>query len=174
MKKNVNEKKIPFKNYIYAVLILVFSILIVLYIFSWYNVKKEEKLMNSYLITSKTIESKIKDLNTLEQVISEAPLSYFVLVSFTGNEEVYNLEKSIKRYIDKYKLNDSFYYVDASNNKNNSEYLNKLNKIFNTNKINNIPVLIYIDEGNVKEIINDLKIESFKDLLVQYKFETVK
>ena len=159
MKKR-NEKNITLKKYIYSVLILVGVILLLLYIFSWYNVKKEEKLIKSYLISSKTIESKINNLNDLEQSLKEAPLSYFVLVSYTGNEEVYNIEKRLKRIIDKYKINDIVYYVDATNNLNNMEYLDELNKLFNTKEIDNIPVLIYFEEGKVKDVVNSITNEN--------------
>lgn len=174
MKKNITEREIPFKNYIYAVLLLTGVILLVLYLFSWYNIKKEEKLMNSYLINSKTIESKIDDLDSLEQTLTEAPLSYFVFISYTGNEEIYNLERNLKRVIDKYKLNDSFYYVDSTNNKKDSNYINNLNNIFKTNKIEEIPVLIYVEKGSIKEILNNIKIDDFKKLLDTYEFKTVK
>jgi hypothetical protein len=173
MKKR-KEKKIELKNYIYSILILAGGILLVIYIFSWYNVKKEEKLMNSYLISSKTIESKINNLNDLEQTIKEAPLSYFVLVSYTGNEDVYNMEKKLKRIIDKYKINDIIYYVDASNNINSKEYLDELGKLFNIKEVTKIPVLIYIEEGKVKDVTSILTVDNIKKLLDENDFELVK
>ena len=69
-KKSVNKKTtksdryVSPKNYFYAFLILIGGILLALYVFEWYQVKKEEKLMTSYLISSNTIESNIKDFCT--------------------------------------------------------------------------------------------------------------
>ena len=168
------KRRIPVKNYIYSILILVGVILLILYLFSWYNVKKEEKLMKSYLISSKTIESKIDNLNDLEQTLSEAPLSYFVVFSYTGNEEGYNMERNLKRVIDKYRLNDSIYYVDASKNLNNQEYIDNLNKLFKTKNVKNIPVIIYVEEGKTKEVLNSITSDSFKELLERNNFKIVK
>ncbi len=168
------KRRIPIKNYIYSIIILVGVILLILYIFSWYNVKKEEKLMKSYLISSKTIESKIDNLQDLEQTLSEAPLSYFVIFSYTGNEDVYNMERSLKRVIDRYKLNDSIYYVDASKNLNNKEYINNLNKMFKTKNVKYLPVIIYVEEGKAKEVLNNITSDSFKELLERNNFKIVK
>ena len=102
------SKKINPQNYLYALLVLVGGIIITLYIFEWINVKKEEKLMTSYLISSKTIDSTISDFDSLNQIRQEAPSSYFIYLSYTGNEDIYNFEKELKRVIDKYDLNNNF------------------------------------------------------------------
>ena len=86
--RNINNKKIPSKNYLYALLILIGGIIIVLYIFEWINVKNEEKLMNSYLLTSNTINSKIEDFDSLKQILKETSSSYFIYLSYTGEEEI--------------------------------------------------------------------------------------
>lgn len=172
--KKKKDKKIPTKNYFYTFLMLIIAVGLVLYIFSWYKVKQEEKLMNSYLISSKTINYKIDDINTLSQTLKEAPLSYFVLISFRENEDNYKMEKSLKRTIDKYKLNELFYYVDATNDKDNLEYKNKLNKLFNTKEIEELPVLLYIEEGKTKEILKEITVDNFKKLLDSNGFEIIK
>ncbi|MBE6156808.1 MAG: hypothetical protein E7161_03585 [Firmicutes bacterium] len=176
------DKYISPKNYLYAILILLGGIILTLYIFEWYQVKKEEKLMTSYLISSKTIESSIEDLNSLNQIRQEAPSSYFIYISYTGDEEIYNLEKDFKRVIDKYKLNDMFYYVDLTKLKNNNEnYLNEIKNSLGIKDLKKIPALIYVHEGkilesNVLDGINDtlLKAGDLENLLDIYEFETVK
>lgn len=170
------------KNYLYAFLILVGGILFALYIFEWYQVKKEEKLMNSYLITSKTIESSIEDLNSLNLIRQEAPSSYFIYIGYTNDEDVYNFEKELKRVIDKYKLNDIFYYVDLTELKENNEnYLEEIEKKLEIKDIQNVPAIIYVNEGKILEsnILDGidgtkLKIEDLEKLLDIYEFETVK
>lgn len=176
------NKKINFKNYIYAFLILIGSIILVIYMFEWYQVKKEEKLMESYLITSKTIESSIEDLESLKQIRQESPASYFIYISYTNDEEVYNFEKELKRVIDKYKLNDSFYYVDLTKLKDsNPNYLEEIKNSLELEDLDSIPAIIYVNEGkilnsNILDGINNtkLKIEDFEQLLEIYEFETVK
>lgn len=188
IKKNVrkitkkNDSYVSPKNYVYAFLILVGGIVLSLYIFEWYQVKQEEKLMRSYLISSKTIESNIKDLDSLNQIRQEAPSSYFIYLGYTGDEDVYNLEKNLKRVIDKYKLNDIFYYVDLTDLKNNNEnYLEEIENNLKIDELNNIPALIYVNEGNIlnSNVLdglnnNMLKVEELEKLLDVYEFETVK
>ena len=178
---NKNDKYISPKNYIYAFLILVGGIVLTLYIFEWYQVKQEEKLMTSYLISSNTIESNITDIESLEQITQEAPSSYFIYIGYTGDEDVYNLEKELKRVIDKYKLNDEFYYLDITDLKNkNQDYLKEINSKLDVN-LENIPAIIYVNEGkildsNVLDGVNDtkLKVSDFEQLLDIYEFEIIK
>lgn len=177
-----NEKNISIKNYIYAFLILVGAIVLTLYIFEWYQVKREEKLMTSYLISSKTIESSIEDLNSLNQIRQEAPSSYFIYLSYTSDEKVYDLEKELKRVIDKYKLNDMFYYVDLTELKENNEnYLVNIKDSLHIKELKRVPALVYVYEGqilerNVLDGTNNklFTVDEVEKLLKDYDFETVK
>ena len=176
-----NGKYINPKNYLYALLILIGGILLVLYVFEWYQVKKEEKLVNSYLITSKTINYKIEDLSSLTQIRQEAPSSYFIFLSYTKDEEVYNLEKNLKRVIDKYKLNDVFYYVDVTNIMEQETYLDNIKSALGVSILDKIPAIIYVHEGKILEsnvldgVGKDiLKVEDLEDILEIYEFEAVK
>ena len=183
--KSKNTKKeekttINPRNYLYAFLILVGGILLALYISKWYAVKKEEKLMTSYLITSNTIQNS-NDLNSFSQLIQEMPSSYFVYISYTGNEEVYNLEKNLKMVIDKYNLNDIFYYVDVTNLTGKENYLEEIKSSLKLPRLKNVPAIIYVDEGKVLEsnILDGIKDTNFKindleDLLSVYDYEVIK
>ncbi len=176
-----NEKYISPKNYLYAFLILVGGIVLTLYIFEWYQVKQEEKLMTSYLISTNTIESNISDIEALEQITQEAPSSYFIYIGYTQDEDVYKLEKELKRVIDKYKLNGEFYYLDITNLKTESnDYINKINNKLNI-KLENVPAIIYVNDGkildsNILDGVNGtkLKVADFEQLLDIYEFETIK
>jgi DNA integrity scanning protein DisA with diadenylate cyclase activity len=170
MVKKKEEKQYPLKNYIYAVLILIGGILLTLGLFKLYNIKKEEKLSNSYLLSSNTINISIDDLDTLDQIVLEAPSSYFVYISYTGSEQIYRLEKELKKIIDKYKINDIFYYVNVNNYENNKEYLDKIKIAFGVEKLDKIPAIVYIDEndssknsiiyGKNEELLNANELES--------------
>ena len=182
-KKNVNLKnKISARKYFYAFLILIGGILLTLYIFEWVNVKNEEKLMNSYLISSNTINSSIKDFDSLNQVRQESPSSYFIYLSYTGDEKVYNFEKELKRVIDNYELNDNFYYLDITEIKNNNEnYINEIQDKLNIKWLERVPAIIYVHEGkilesNILDGINGtmLKIEDLENLLDIYEFDLIK
>lgn len=181
-KNNKKETTIKIKplNYLYALLIFAGVILITMYIFSWYQVKKEERLMTSYLISSKTIESSINDLESLTQIRQEAPSSYFLYFGYTGDDDVYNFEKSLKRIIDDYKLNDMFYYINLTNlMETNPNYLEEVASNLGIEKLKNVPAIIYVKDGkitkdNILDGINNskLSIANFEELLDIYEFES--
>ncbi len=177
---SAREKKINPQNYFYAFLILVGGILLTLLIFKWYNTKKEEKLMISYLVSTNTIESSISDLNSLDLIKQESPSSYFIYLGFTKDEEVYNLERELKELIDDYKLNDIFYYVDLTEyREKDKEYLDIIKEKLDIEDLKQVPAIIFIENGQVEEILDgvkntSLKIDDVKKLLDVYGFEAVK
>lgn len=149
------------------------------YFWRWYDVKKEERLMNSYLVSSGTISLTIHNLDEVNQVLfsNETPDKYFVLINYTKNEDNYNLEKDLKNIIDNYKLNDSFYYLDVTDLKNsNNNYINEINKTFKTKDIKSIPTILYYENGSLKEVVkridnNTINAGDFQKLLDIYEFE---
>ncbi len=174
------EKKIKPQNYLYAFLILAGSIIIAIYIFSWYQVKQEEKLMNSYLLSSKTIESSFDNLDAFNQTMQEVPSSYFIYLGYTGDKDVYELETNLKRVIDKYKLNDIFYYIDVTELKKKDGYLKNISEKLKVKNLENIPAIIYVNNGEIKE--NDvldgvngtmLKVGDLEKLLDIYEFDVL-
>ena len=176
------EKRISSKNYLYAFLILVGGIILTLYIFEWMNVKKEEKLMTSYLISSNTIDSSIEDLDSFNQVRQESPNSYFIYLSYTGDEEVYNFEKILKRNIDNYNLRDNLYYIDLTKlMKDNENYIEIVKTKLGIKEIEKVPAIIYVHNGeiiesNILDGINGtmLKVADLENLLDIYDYELVK
>ena len=174
-KKNKNSKYIPTKNYIYGALILLAVVFLAWYAISWYEVKEEEKLMTSYLITTNTLSYEIKNLNEVTQVLKESPNNYFIYISYTNDENVYRLEKKIKKVIDNYELQDEFYYINITDIKDDDKLLRNLNDTFNTTKINNVPCILYYQNGDLKQIITEDKkvfsIDKLTDLLTKYEYE---
>lgn len=113
-KKKSKKNNINFKKLFYFIIGFLLIIFLIWYIISWKNVKKEEKLMNSYLITSNTLSVEIKDLSETIQVLKESPSEYFVYISYTNDEKVYSFEKKLKKLIDNYNLKDEFYFVNVT------------------------------------------------------------
>ncbi len=176
-KANNNIKKIKPQNYLYAFLILAGSICLAIYIFSWYQVKKEEKLMQSYLVSSSTIESAFDDIDTFIESRQEVPSSYFIYLGYTGDEDVYELETNLKRVIDKYKLNDVFYYIDVTELKKQDNYLSIISEKLNIQSLASIPAIIYVHNGeiidsNILDGVNGtmLKVGDLEKLLDIYEF----
>lgn len=175
-KKNTNNY-FPIKNYIYGALIIVAIIGLVWYALSWYNVKQQEKLMTSYLISSNTLTSEIQDLNEIVQVLKESPSEYFVYISYNNDENIYRLEKKLKKIIDNYGLKDSFYYINITQEKNDKDIYTRLNDAFNTNTITNVPCILYFKNNILEQtIIDDKKVfnvNDFTEVLKDYEYEKI-
>ncbi len=150
-----NERFIPIKNYFKAILIVVVAICLVWYVLSWYRVLKENKVATSYLVKEKIVSKEINDLSEVNDVFLEAPTNYFVYVSFTGDEDIYNMEKELKSLIIDYNLNDLFYYLNISSIKDDKELISKVNEALNLNgiKITNIPTIIYFKDREAIDVI---------------------
>ncbi len=146
-----NERYIPTKNYVIAIAVIIGILLLVWYCFAWYKVYKEEKVSTSYLIKSNVISNEIKDLNEIFDIFSEAPDEYYVYVSYTGDEEIFNMEKSLAKIIKKYDIVDQFYYLNVTGIKDNKDYVNDVNRALGLRdeKIVNIPTIIYYRDGEV-------------------------
>ena len=150
-KKQVAEAKhrISQRN-IYIIIGIVIVLAVVgFYFFRLQQARNEEKLNSSYLISSGTVSLEIKNLDEVSQILLESPTEYFVLITYTGNEDTYNLEEGIKTIIDDYKLSDSFYYLNIESIMDSDNYLTRLNSAFNTDKITTVPIILYFKDGEL-------------------------
>ena len=170
-KVNKSERFIPIKNYIISIGIVIAAVLLTIYGFAWYNVLKEGKVSQSYLVKSKVISSEIQSLDEVEAIFAEVPDEYFIYISYTGSEEIYNMEKDLKKVINKYELNDKFYYLNVSDIKEKKNYIDKINKSLKLEEeIKQVPTIVYIREGKVVDIIersddNMMNVGDFQKLL---------
>lgn len=169
-----NERFIPIKNYVIAFGIVVAAVLLTIYGFAWYNVLKEGKVSQSYLVKEKVISNEIQSLDEVEAIFAEVPDEYFIYISYTGSEEIYNMEKELKKVINKYELNDQIYYLNVTEIKEKDDYIDKINKSLNLEeKVTQVPTIVYIKEGKVVDIIkrnddNMMNVGDFQKLLDIY------
>ena len=150
-----NERFIPMKNYLIAALLVVVIVLLTWYGFAWYKVAKEKKVSVSYLIEEKVISKEITDLGEAIDVFSETPSSYFLYISYTGNEEIYNMEKKLESLINEYNINDSMYYLNVTNIKDDNNFLEQINTSLALEdvKLTKVPTIVYFYEGKAVDII---------------------
>ena len=142
--KNATQTITPKTIYIIIGVVLA-VILIVVYIYRVNQVRRDEQITNSYLLTTDTVSLEIKNLDEVSQILAEAPQSgYFVLITYTGDAETYALEESIKGIIDDYKLNDVFYYLNVLDIMEQDNYITRINNAFNTDEIDKIPTILYL------------------------------
>lgn len=174
-KKKSKKNNINFKKLFYFIIGFLLIIFLIWYIISWKNVKKEEKLMNSYLITSNTLSVEIKDLSETIQVLKESPSEYFVYISYTNDEKVYSFEKKLKKLIDNYNLKDEFYFVNVTNIKDDENFYSEINDTFNTKLISNIPSILHFKNNELKKVIYNKDLNktytNFENLLKENEFD---
>ena len=161
------------RNYYIGVVIALLIIFAVLYYLKVYETARQKKYSESYLVSSGAVDLNVDSLEGIDQVLSEAPESYFVFISYTKDEAEYKLETKLKTIIDGYGLKDSFYIVNttAYTENDDDDLYDKLNDSFklNKDKINSIPIIIYFKDKDYK-IIDPNKLESF---LIKNNFEKV-
>ncbi len=148
-----NEKYIPTKNYIVALIIVLAAIFLTWYGFAWNKVRQENKVSISYFVKNNIITKEIDSLEELDSITQEAPERFFIYISYTGDEKIYDLEKSLAPIIKKYELNDSFYYLNVSELKKQDNYIDEINnKLGLTDvKITNVPTVVYFVDGTVSK-----------------------
>lgn len=176
-----NEKKkfkyFPFGNWVYLIVFLIVIGLAYWYISAWKQVKEYEKYLSSYLVSTNTITYEVTNLDEMVQVSQESPSSYFVYVGYTGDANVFKLEKKLKVIIDEYGLQDSFYYVDVTKRLEDTNLLKDLNDSFNTTDIKNTPCILFYKDGNLERIIDNDKgvfnADELTKLLNDYNYEKI-
>ncbi len=167
-----NERFVPIKNYVVVVLVIIGIIALVLYGFSWHKVIQENRVSTSYLIKSKVISNEMQSIEELKDVFSEAPSDYYLYISYTGSQEIYDMEKELTALINEYKIGEQFYYLNVTDVKNEKDYINKINEALGLKdkKVINVPTIIYFKDGKAVDIIkkdgnNIMNIGDFQKLL---------
>lgn len=164
------------KNILIIVCIVLALILVIFYGYRVNKLKETDTLSKSYLLDSGTVSLEIKNLDEVNRILAESPTEYFVLISYTGNKDTYKLENGLKRILDKYKLNDSFYYLNVKSIMDEDNYLNRLNNAFNTDKIKKVPTILYYKNGKIVDVVtrndnNIINAGDFQKLLDIYGYE---
>ncbi len=146
-----NNRYIPTKNYVITLLIVIGSILLALYIFSWYQAFKKEQYAKSYLVSNNIVSNEITSIEELTSVLSETPNDYFLMISYTQDKDTYELEKDIAKIIEDYELKNYFYYFNISDINNDDNYINDINKALNLkdNQVTKVPTIIFFQNKTV-------------------------
>lgn len=157
-----NETRyIPIKNYVLMVLMCIAVILITLYLFKWNQVKKEEKISQSYLVENKLVNNQTSSIDELKNVLTENSSRLLLYISYRNSSKIYNIEKNYTDIFKNYNISDIFYLFDITDIKeNNKNYNNLINNYLDIN-VNGYPVIIYYEDGQISSY---KKIDSAKDL----------
>jgi len=152
MAKGKKNKKVPSRNYLIAVLTIAAVLLLTIYGFEWYKAYENEKLSTSYLMKSNTIFHEIKDLDSLDLILSEAPGEYFLYISYTNSRDIYNLEKDLKDVIEEHQLSDEFYFLNVTSIMDDEDFYKRLNAALDISfEIKTIPIILYFRDRALHE-----------------------
>lgn len=158
-------KQKPLKNYIGLGVLFVLVIVLLFYLKSWSDTYKKEKYSKSYL-TDKVEEVKLSELEVSTKEMNDVLL----LVTTTGSKKVYKQEEKIYNYMKKENVINKFIYLDITSEKN---YTSKLNNIYGNILIGEVPLLIYIKNGNAIKVINsdsgEIEVELIKQIINEYE-----
>lgn len=144
MYKSKKEKlrEIPKKNYIYLLLILLGTILLLIYIYKWYDTYNENTLntsiMNEYLT--------VINYNELDNYIIENK-DAVIYVSILGNEKINRFERKFKNAILDNNLKNEILYLDLTN-----ENINTVTKKLQIDE--NFPHLVVYTNGIITDTYN--------------------
>ncbi len=172
MAKKIFAKKIPKKNYYVVLLVSVLVIIITLYIRSFYISYRISRINESVFSNKNINQINTEDFNFTVGETSEA----IIYVSYTGSDEVYDMEKKLYREIKKKKLTEKIIYWNVTDLKR-EEYLSILKNAFPDieREITSAPMLIYIKDGVPMEAMSsELKMIDYKvldNLIAKYEIE---
>lgn len=150
----MTKKKLPSTYQKYTILIVgilgLFIISFLLYtLISGIN---NNKANSSYLVKHKLVT---KSYNIAEDLsgLKNNKGTYFIYLSYTGNKEIYALEKDLKSLIKQYKLKDKFYYVNLDSLKDDANKINAVNELLGLSevKVTKVPTIIYVTDGEIKK-----------------------
>jgi len=174
MTKTKNEKReIPFKNYIMLGVIIISTLLISLYIFSWY------RQYSNNTITKPIITSTLREVeyDNLPNVLQERDVLVMYMCT-TSQDICRNFEKKFSEYIKDNNLSEEIIYLNLgySNDEN-----NLLNKVYQEYKSDNLvkkvyqyPTLLIFNQGKIVDVLSSsnkhkINIEQVDEFLESYE-----
>ena len=163
------KRYIPIKNYFIAAFTILLIVGLSIYAYRWYKISELEQTRECYLLKTNTISMEITDINNMQTILMEAPSDYYIYISYTRSTDVLNLEKDLKKIIDKYGINNDFYYINTSKKNSKNKYLDIINNKFSIN-VTSVPTIIYVKDGKVQD---DNILESKKGIIKASDFEKI-
>jgi len=166
----MGKRVIPKKNYYILIGLLVGVVILTFSIVSICNAIKNNNVNSGY-INRYVSEISYKELDTY---LLEPASNTFVYITYTGNENIYKLEKSMKKLINNYELANNFIYVDVTEEMNNKNFMDSLNTKFNyASKIEKLPVILYYKDGILTDKLESeniiFNVADFQKMLDNYE-----
>lgn len=149
------KNSVTTKNYFRIMVITILCVCFVTYLYNVYNNYLDEKNKNSYL--SRVVGEVGYD--ELDSVLVETVDDYYLYFTYINKKDILELEEDLKEIIIKNNLENNFYIVNVSDKYKEEDFYNNLNKKLNikTNKIEEVPSIVYFDNGKLSGIISSTK-----------------
>lgn len=164
----MSKRVVPKKNYYILIGLLIGVVILTFSIVSICNAVKNKNITSGYL-NKYVSEISYKELDTY---LLEPASDTFVYITYTGDENVYKLEKGLKKIINNNELADNFIYVDITEEMLDNNFINNLNQKINCN-IEKLPVLLYYKDGVLTEQLESKKllfsVADFQKMLDNYE-----
>ncbi len=150
----MKNRDIPLKNYIILLIISILTVILVLYLASWYNTSKEYYKNNS-ILSEYLSELKVDEIDSYLIDNPEIVIYY----ASAKDETIKEFEKEFKKLIQDNEISDEIIYIDSSKEEN-TDIISKINSISNK-KIDLLvnPSLICIKEAKIDNILDSNEIK---------------
>ena len=166
----MSARVVPKKNY-YILFIMIFVVVIITFsVASIIKGIKSEKINTGY------INKYVSELqySELDNYLIEPASNTFIYLSYTGDEEVYNLETKLRKVINNYELQTNFIYVNVTDEMVNANFYDEINqKIDLDEKIKRLPVILYYKDGNLIDVVQGdgtiFNVADFQKMLDNYE-----
>lgn len=162
--------KIPRKNYfiIFGVVVLIFCACLAAT--NIYRVIQDNRTHKSPLAIHQVLYEDLK--NTTIEMNNDA----FLVISYTGDDEVYNNEKEIKKMLNKQNMLDDVTYLDVTKDHLNADFITDLNEVLNLSnnlKIKTFPAVIYYRNGVATYMVDSsnhmMNVSDFEKIIDMYE-----
>ena len=173
VKKEPNNRKVPFKNYI-ILLFLCFLTLGIVFAISNYYRKIEQKELETPVISGIVSEIKKEDL---DNYIVENP-DFFLWIGSSYNYNSRDVEKDLIEYFKKNDIKDRMIYLNVSNEKELDDFYDSFNSKYvekDYAKLFDYPAFVIIRDGKVLDLVQKktkqkLTISDIDRLLGEYSY----
>lgn len=166
----MKERVVPRKNYVMLLLMVVLVVGLTFAVFNIASAIKNKKVnagyINKYVSELQYVE--------LDNYLVEPANNTFIYLTYTGDNDIYNLETKLKKLINNYELESNFIYVNVTEEMNNDNFINSLNdKVSANGIIEKLPVILYYKDGTLTEVLqgenNIFSVADFQKLLDKYE-----
>lgn len=167
------KKEIPFKNYVTLGIIIVITLFISMYVFSWYRQYNDNKT------TKPVITNTLREVeyNNLDNVLQERDI--LIMYMCTTSEDICrNFEGKFSKYIKQNNLTEEIIYLNLGYSKDENNLLmsvyNKYKSKHLVKKVYDYPTLLIFNEGEIVDVLssnskNKINIEEVQEFLESYE-----